>query len=85
MPAPARFFVRVYKVDPAGEGPDDETVTDAPSAAAAKAKAKRLRRTEDDARAFERRNIRHPEFCPAGIDPPAYLWEWEEVPLDADA
>lgn len=81
---PARWFVRVWTVDPAEEGPDDEEDIDMPNEKTARVEARKLRRAGLNAAAFERQNIHVPEEIPM-FDPPAYLWECDSVQIDEAA
>lgn len=84
MPRPARFFVRVWTVDPRGEGPDDESNFSASSEREARAIAKKRRlEFNESAGAFERRNIHVPDDVPM-VDPPEQFWEWDDVQIDED-
>lgn len=83
MPRPDRWFVRVWTVDPDGEGPDEEDDFKVDSERVARALAKKWRRNGKSAGAFERRNIHVPDFIPID-DPPAYLWEYDAVQIDED-
>lgn len=74
---PARWFVRTWTVDPAGEGPDEEHDRDALSEQDARDKAKRLRMKGRTAGAFERRSM-----CVIDGTQEAPLWEWEETRID---
>lgn len=89
MPRPTQYFVRVWTVDPEGEGPDDETDTDIPdSPYGARDRALRIakqkRRKNLSAGAFERRNIRRPDHIPHSYDIPAHLFDCESVQIDED-
>jgi hypothetical protein len=81
---PRQFFVRVWTVDPNGEGPDDERDTDCASRKQAIEIARDLRAKGETAAAFERRNIQRPDFCPPGVDPPAHLYDFDETQIDVD-
>lgn len=86
MPAPARWFVRIWTVDPAGEGPDEEENVDVASEKEARTLAKHLRlKKGKSAGAFERQGVHVPDDIASVVgDPPPQFWEWEDVQVDED-
>lgn len=60
----------------------DRMAIDAPSKTAALSRAKRLRKADKLACAFERRNIRYPEEAPPGLDLPANLYDRDDISLE---